>query len=102
MATDDRSKLAVHQRDEELVPLAIGATAAYFEIAPKSTIVRNDDQLAEFAHLLAIALSTVVPIYMRTNPTGDGFCDAFPFAPQEINELLFRPVSEGRVRSTLA
>ena len=101
MATDNGSNVALHQRDKELVPLAIGATAAYFEIAPKSTIVRNDDQLAEFAHLLAIALSTVVPIYMRTNATGDGLGDAFPLATQEINELLFEPVKDGRLRSTL-
>jgi hypothetical protein len=101
MASDDRSEMPVDQRDEALVPLAIGATAAYFEMAPKSTIVRNDDQLAEFAHLLAIALSTVAPIYMRTNPTADDLGDAFPLATQEINELLFGPVKEGRLRSTL-
>jgi hypothetical protein len=101
MAIDNRSNAAIHQRDEELVPLAIGATAAYFEIAPALTIVRNDDQLAEFAHLLAIALSTVVPIYLRTNATGDGLGDALPLASQEINELLFKPRKDGRPSSTL-
>lgn len=101
MATDHPSTLAAHRRDEELVPLAVGATAAYFEIAPALTIVRNDDQLAEFAHLLAIALSTVVPLYLRTNPTGDGLGDALPLATQEINELLFKPVKDGRLSSTL-
>lgn len=84
-----RGEVLVAERDDQLVPLAVGATAAYFEIARQSPMVGSEDELAEIAHLVAIALSTVAPIYMRTG--GAAGAGALLLKSHEVYELLFQP-----------
>jgi hypothetical protein len=95
MPKRSRDEATVGQQDEELIPLAVGAATAYFEIDEKARILRNDEELAETAHLVAIALSTVVPIYLITTTPAEGV-GALRLQSQEVNELLFAPRKLGR------
>jgi hypothetical protein len=71
--------------DREFVPLPIAAAAAYYKVTGMTRRL-EEDRLGETIHLMAIALSTVAPIYMAT------VGGAFVLSAAEIREFLYRPV----------
>ena len=73
--------------DQEFVPLPIAAAAAYYKVAGVARRL-PEERLGEAIHLMAIALSTVAPIYMATR----GADGPFVLCSAEIEELLFRPL----------
>jgi hypothetical protein len=56
--------------DEELVPLVVAATVAYFHVTEAAHQVTTQSDLAEVVPLVAIALSTVAPIVGEEGPLG--------------------------------
>jgi hypothetical protein len=86
-----------HQNDregtslnEEFLELSEAAAVAYIALTNTSKTFETDQRLADARHLVAIALSTVAPIYMATR------CGArvFVLGPEEVERLLFRPLRE--------
>jgi len=71
--------------DREFVPLPIAAAAAYYRVTGMNRRL-EEDQLGETIHLMAIALSTVAPIYMAT------VGGAFVLSAAEVKDFLFRPL----------
>ena len=65
--TAGKDKLAPERREQaldgDLVPLAVAATVAYFHITEAAQQVTAQQDLADVVPLVAIALSTVAPIY---------------------------------------
>lgn len=49
--------------DDEMVPLAVAATVAYFHVTDGAHQVSTQSDLADVVPLVAIALSTVAPIH---------------------------------------
>lgn len=74
--------------DEEFISLELAANIAYFHIRETPSQVGSDEELDEIAHLVAIALSTVAPIYVAP-ASGTG---ALRLTAMEVGELLFRPL----------
>jgi uncharacterized protein (DUF849 family) len=72
--------------DEEFIALPVAATIAYFHVSESDSEAGSEEHLAEVIPLVAIALSTVAPIYMST---GNGSA-AFVLSSQEVKDLLFR------------
>ena len=54
--------------DEELVPLHVAATVAYFHITDAAHQVSTREALAVVVPLVAIALSTIAPIHAENGP----------------------------------
>jgi len=71
--------------DREFVPLPIAAAAAYYRVTGMTRRL-EEDRLGETIHLMAIALSTVAPIYMAT------VGGAFVLSAAEVKDFLFRPL----------
>lgn len=90
---EDRESLAerLEHLDEELVPLPVAATVAYFQITEAAQQVAGQAELAQAVERVAIALSTVVPIYRGAGALSE----------QEVNEVLCRPLKERRERARL-
>ena len=85
---EDRKSLAPTELvGDEFVPLPIAAAAAYYKVAGITRRL-EEDQLGEAIQLMAIALSTVAPIYMASRAVGGS---PFVLCSAEIEELLFRP-----------
>ena len=66
------------------------ADIAYIALTTTSKTSETDEHLASARDLVAIALSTVAPIYMATR-CGAG---VFVLGPQEVEQLLFKPLRE--------
>lgn len=56
--------------DEELVPLYVAATVAYFHVTDAAHQVSTQEALADVVPLVAIALSTIAPIHAEDGPLG--------------------------------
>jgi len=56
--------------DEELVPLHVAATVAYFHVTDAAHQVSTQEALADVVPLVAIALSTIAPIHAEDGPLG--------------------------------
>jgi hypothetical protein len=75
--------------DVELVPMPVAAAVAYVDITGQRKVVGSEAELAEVGRLVAIALSTVAPIYrVAEGPERPSVLDA-----EEINEALFKTKS---------
>jgi hypothetical protein len=72
--------------DAEFVPMPVAAAMAYFDITAQRKVVGSAAELVEVGRLVAIALSTVAPIY-RVAEDGKR---ALALTADEINERLFR------------
>jgi hypothetical protein len=75
--------------DEEFISLELLAHIAYLHITETRRLVGSEEAVAETAHLVAIALSTVAPIYLTT-ASGTG---AVRLTALEVEDLLFRPLT---------
>jgi hypothetical protein len=76
------------QLDDEMVPLAVAATVAYFHVTEAAHQVTTQTDLADIVPLVAIALSTVAPIHG----------EARPLSAIEVRERLYgsrRPSLDG-------
>ena len=76
------------QLDDEMVPLAVAATVAYFHVTEAAHQVTMQSDLADIVPLVAIALSTVAPIHGEDHP----------LSAVEVRERLYgsrRPSLEG-------
>jgi hypothetical protein len=77
---------------DEFIALPVAATVAYFHVSESDSEAGSEEHLAEIIPLVAIALSTVAPIYMST----DNGTAAFVLSSQEVRDLLFRsPKAKG-------
>jgi hypothetical protein len=80
---DDPETLA-HERlarlDDELVPLPIAATVAYFHVTDAAHQVSTQEALADVLPLVVIALSTIAPIH----------ADSGPLSAAALRELLYK------------
>jgi len=74
---------------EEFVPLSAASVLAYARIGNSQCLVR--ERLGEGLHLGAIALATLVPVYMRTGAAGAPLV----LHPSEALDLLFSALSSG-------
>jgi hypothetical protein len=81
--------------DEQFIGLEVAATLAYFHVSESSRDAGGDAQLAEVIPLVAIALSTVAPIYMGV----DGGAAAVVLTSAEVKDLLFRLQRKGGVHN---
>lgn len=54
--------------DDELVPLPVAATVAYFHVTDAAHQVSTQEALADVVPLVAIALSTIAPIHAESGP----------------------------------
>src|SRR5262245_2257950 len=90
MAADNKVPGVQALLDVELVPLGMASAMAYFDITGHRKVVGSEAQLAEIGRLVAIALSTVAPIYKVTEAGG-----AVALTGDEINERLFKDRSQG-------
>jgi hypothetical protein len=91
---DDSLKLTQAQIDNELVPLAVAARAAYFEVTALARDKGTEQELAEVSHLVALALSTVAPIHMTIGEAGN----TIVLQSREVNDLMFLPLRERQQR----
>jgi hypothetical protein len=91
MAADNKAPGVQALLDVELVPLSVASAMAYFDITGQRRVVGSDAQLAEIGRLVAIALSTVAPIYKMVEAGGP----ALALTTDEINERLFKEKSRG-------
>jgi hypothetical protein len=92
MAADNKKVPGVQALlDVEFVPMTVASAMAYFDITAHRKVVGSEAQLVEIGRLVAIALSTVAPIYRMAV----GGKEAHPLTTEEINERLFkaRPAS---------
>ena len=80
----DASAEALQLLDDEFVPLSVATTITYFHVTDALRRVSTEEELADIAHLVAIALSTVAPLYR----------EATPACARELEEMLFRPLRE--------
>ena len=87
---DDTLKVGEAQIDDELVPLAVAARAAYFEVTALARDKGTEEELAEVSHLVALALSTVAPIHMKVGEAGR----TIVLQSREVNDLMFLPLRE--------
>jgi hypothetical protein len=92
--TQDKTKVRQPTLDEELVPLAVAARAAYFEVTAHTRDKGTEEELAEVSHLVALALSTVAPIHMTIGDAGRTIL----LQSREVNDLMFLPLRERRQR----
>ena len=68
---DDPENLARERQarlDDELVPLPVAATVAYFHVTDAAHQVSTQEALADVVPLVAIALSTIAPIHAEHGP----------------------------------
>jgi len=56
------------QLDDDMVPLAVAATVAYFHVTDAAHQVTTQSDLADIVPLVAIALSPVAPIHGEDQP----------------------------------
>jgi hypothetical protein len=70
--------------EDEFVPLPVAATVTYFHVTDALRQVSSEEDLAKMAHLVAIALSTVAPLYR----------DGARVDAARLEEALYRPVRE--------
>ncbi len=71
--------------------LSEAAEIAYIALTGASSALETDERLTHARHLVAIALSTVTPIYMATR----GGAGIFVLGPQEVEQLLLNPLRDG-------
>ena len=91
MAADNKAPGVRALVDVEFVPMGVAAATAYFDVTGQRKAVASEAQLAEIGRLVAIALSTVAPIYKVTEAGGR----AVTLTGDEINERLFKQKSHG-------
>jgi hypothetical protein len=91
---DDELKVKQAQLEDELVPLAVAARAAYFEVTALARDKGTEEELAEVSHLVALALSTVAPIHMKIGEAGK----TIVLQSREVNDLMFLPLRERKQR----
>jgi hypothetical protein len=72
--------------DVEFVPMTVAAAMAYFDITAQRKVVGSAADLVEVGRLVAIALSSVAPLYRMTE---DGQ-RAVVLTSEEINQRLFQ------------
>jgi len=77
--------------DADFVPLPMATAMAYFDITGERKVTGSELELADISRLVAIALSTVAPIYRMA----DGAARPSELSAAEINTALFqaRPVN---------
>jgi hypothetical protein len=85
MVADNKAPGVQGLLDAEFVPMSTAAAKAYFEITAARKAVGSLAQLVETGRLVAIALSTVAPIYRLA----EGGKQALVLSAGEINERLF-------------
>jgi hypothetical protein len=85
MVADNKAPGVQGLLDAEFVPMSTAAAKAYFEITAERKAVGSLAQLVETGRLVAIALSTVAPIYRLAG----GGKQALVLSAGEINERLF-------------
>ena len=87
MAADNKKAPAVQALlDVDFVPMTMAAAMAYFDITAHRKVVGSAAQLVEMGRLVAIALSTVAPIYR----VAEGGKEAHALTTEQINERLFK------------
>jgi hypothetical protein len=87
MVTDNKKQPGLQALlDVEFVPMPMAAAMAYFDITAERKVVGSAADLAEVGRLVAIALSTVAPLYR----VAEGGKQALVLTTEEINERLFR------------
>ena len=87
MVTDNKQAPGVQALiDVDFVPMPMAAAMAYYDITAQRKVVGSAAQLVEMGRLVAIALSTVAPIY-RIDEAGR---QALALTADEINERLFK------------
>jgi hypothetical protein len=87
MAVDNKKALGVQELlDVDFVPMTMAAAMAYFDITAQRKVVGSAAQLVEMGRLVAIALSTVAPIYRMA----EGGEQPLAMTAEEINERLFK------------
>jgi len=91
MAADNKVPGVQALLDVELVPLGMASAMAYFDITGHRKVVASEAQLAEIGRLVAIALSTVAPIYK----VAEAGAPPLALTADEINECLFKDRSRG-------
>ena len=79
----------VRSQENELVPLSVAGSVAYFELAG-ATGPAGTEALRDVIDLAVIALSHVVPIHRRS---AEG---TTVLSAQQVEELLLSPIREGR------
>jgi len=77
--------------DVDFVPMPMAAARAYFDITGERKVTGSELELADISRLVAIALSTVAPIYRMAEDAER----PSELSAAEINTLLFqaRPVN---------
>jgi hypothetical protein len=75
---------ALQGAEHELVPLPVAAKVTYFHVTDALRQARSEEDLAKIVHLVAIALSTVAPLY-RDGVRLDG---------TQLEQVLYRPMRE--------
>jgi len=80
-------KRSIRMLVDEFISLELAANITYLHITETPSQAGSEEEFAEIAHLVAIALSTVAPIYMA--PAGG--TGALRLTALEVGELLFRP-----------
>jgi hypothetical protein len=86
MAADNKKAPGVRALlDVELVPMTMAAAMAYFDITGHGKAVGSAAELAEMGRLVAMALSTVAPIYRLAEGEPPSVLSA-----SQINEHLFK------------
>jgi len=62
---EDSEITAARQRklDDEMVPLAVAATVAYFHLTEVAKQIDTNEHLADVVQVVAVALSQVAPVY---------------------------------------
>ena len=87
MAVDNKKAPCVQALlDRDFVPMTMAAGMAYFDITAQRNVAGSAAQLVEMGRLVAIALSTVAPIYRMA----EGGQQALAMTAEEINERLFK------------
>lgn len=87
MVADDKNPPGTKARlDVEFVPMPVAAATAYYGITGERKVACSAAELAEINRLVAMALSTVAPIYRMTQ----GAARPSSLSAAEVNKLLFQ------------
>ncbi len=85
-------------QDNDLVPLSLAASLAYFELTGLEGRVGSEEHLRDVIDLAAVALVHVAPIYRANAGAGR---PASLMSAGQADELLFTPIRKGKAAPPL-
>lgn len=83
----------IRLQESDLVPLAVAAALAYFELTGVKGQVGSDEHLRDVIDLAVVALSHAAPILRRS---ADGDSAPSVMSATQVEQLLFIPIRQGR------